>query len=140
MSSPLRTLLRCGATGPIVRFEKIAEQLWNKKLITPKEAAVYLSEVRRSGRRGIERFELWLDKAIDRERPSQSALEIDLAVAVVKAGLPEPVRQHPLMLLAEKLIHVDIAWPEVRLGLEPGTPSGTAATRRCGAITPGSCV
>ena len=120
VSSPLRTLFRCGATGPNVRFEKIAEQLWNKRLITPKEAAVYLDEVRRSGRRGVERFEHWLEKAIDRQRPSQSGLEVELAVAVVKAGLPEPLRQHPLTLLNGEVIHVDVAWEQARLGLEPG--------------------
>ena len=120
VSSPLRTLFRCGATCPNLRFEKIAEQLWNKRLITPQEAAVYLDEVRRSGRGGVERFEHWLEKAIDRPRPSQSALEVDLAAAVVKAGLPDPLRQHPLTLLDGEVIHVDIAWEHARLGLEPG--------------------
>jgi len=120
VATPLRALFRCGATCPNVRFEKIAEQLWNKRLITPKEAAAYLDEVRRSGRGGVERFERWLKKAIDRERPSQSGLEVELAVAVVKAGLPEPLRQHPLTLLNGELIHVDIAWEQARLGLEPG--------------------
>ena len=120
VSSPLRTLFRCAATGPDVRFEKIADQLWNKRLITPKEAAAYLEEVRRSGRSGVQRFETWLEKAIDRQRPSQSGLEVELAVAVVKAGLPEPLRQHPLILLNGELIHVDVAWEQARLGLEPG--------------------
>ena len=36
------------------------------------------------------------------------------------AGLPEPIRQHPLLLLTGELIHLDIAWPEVRLAVEPG--------------------
>ena len=120
VARPLRALFRCGATCPIVRFEKIAEQLWHRRLITPKEGAVYLDEVRRSGRGGVSRFEIWLEKAIERPRPSQSALEVELAVAVVKAGLPDPLRQHPLTLLDGEVIHVDIAWEQARLGLEPG--------------------
>jgi hypothetical protein len=83
VASPLRTLFRCAATCSKVRFEKIAEQMWNRKLITPAEAADYLE-------------------------------------AAVAASLPEPVRQHPLTLLNGEPIHVDVAWPVVRLGLEPG--------------------
>jgi hypothetical protein len=41
-------------------------------------------------------------------------------VTVKRAGLPEPVRQHPLTLLDGIEIHIDVAWPELRLGLEPG--------------------
>ena len=120
VASPLRTLFRCGATCSEVRFEKIAEQMWNRKLITPSEAADYLELVRRQGRYGVGRFEKWLEKASTRERPSQSASEVELALAAVAAGLPEPVRQHQLTLLNGEPIHVDVAWPVVRLGLEPG--------------------
>ena len=38
----------------------------------------------------------------------------------VRAGLPEPERQHPLTLRTGEVIHVDAAWPEARLGVEPG--------------------
>ena len=35
-------------------------------------------------------------------------------------GLPPPVRQHPLTLPTGELIHIDVAWPDMKLGLEPG--------------------
>lgn len=120
VSSPLRTLFRCGATCPNARFEKIAEQMWNRRLITPNEAAAYLQTVRRRGRHGVARFERWLEHAIDRPRPSQSTLEVDLAMAVVRRGLPPPLRQYALDLNNGETIHLDLAWPDVRLGIEPG--------------------
>ena len=40
--------------------------------------------------------------------------------ALRRAGLPEPVRQHPLTLRSGETIHVDLAWPAIRLGVEPG--------------------
>ncbi|MCU1367375.1 MAG: hypothetical protein JWL72_1548 [Ilumatobacteraceae bacterium] len=120
VSSSLRTLFRCAATTGDVRFEKIAEQMWHKRLITPAEAAAYLKTVRRQGRTGVTRFERWLEKAVERPRPAQSTLEIDLITKVVELGLPAPARQFPLTLPNGETIHLDAAWPNVRLGLEPG--------------------
>lgn len=132
VSSPLRTLFRCGATCSDVRFEKIAEQLWHLRLITPAEASEYLQVIRRQGRTGVARFERWLERAIERPRPSQSSLEVDLASAVVALGLPEPLRQFPLALPMDETIHLDLAWPNALLGLEPGSTfwhGGDAKTR-----------
>ena len=120
VSSPLRTLFRCAATCSDVRFEKIAEQMWHRRLITPIEAAEYLELVRRQGRHGVARFERWLERAILRTRPSQSGLEVDLAGALVTVGAPEPQRQYPLTLRSGERIHLDLAWPDMRLGVEPG--------------------
>jgi hypothetical protein len=133
VASPLRTLFRCAAECSDVRFEKIAEQLWHRQLITPSEAAAYLRRVRRSGRSGVARFERWLEKASGRPRPSQSGLEVDLATMVVALGLPEPVRQYELTLLNGESIHLDLAWPPARLGVEPGDSwwhGGNLAMRR----------
>ncbi|MCU1398938.1 MAG: hypothetical protein JWN62_2047 [Acidimicrobiales bacterium] len=94
--------------------------MWNRKLITPLDAAAYLQLVRRRGRRGVTRFERWLEKAATRTRPSQSSLEVDVALAVVQRGLPTPLRQHPLTLADGETIHIDLAWSHVKLGIEPG--------------------
>lgn len=120
LSKPLRTLLRCGATCGDVAFEKIAEQMWHRRLITPNEAAEYLASVRCQGRHGVARFERWLDAAVERPLPAQSGLEIDLATALDGMNLPTPLRQFPLTLLDGITIHLDLAWPDVRLGIEPG--------------------
>jgi len=102
------------------RFERVAEDAWHLGLVAPTEAAEYLEAIRRSGRGGVSRFEKWLSKTSARERPSQSGFELDVVDAIRRAGLPEPQRQQPLRLPSGELIHIDLAWPEVRLGVEPG--------------------
>ncbi len=37
-----------------------------------------------------------------------------------RLGLPRPERQHPLVIPSGETIHLDIAWPAIRLAVEPG--------------------
>ena len=120
IASPLRTLFRLAAVFNDHRFQRAAEDAWHLQLVTPEAAADYLAAVRRSGRTGVIRFEHWLERMSFQSKPSQSGLEQDVIDAIVRAGLPDPVRQLPLILPSGELIHVDVAWPDVRLGVEPG--------------------
>lgn len=135
VTSPERTLFDLGAHFHPKRFEHAAENLWNRDLITPDSAARYLSAIRRQGRRGVSRLEAWLeDVQVRPRRASQSGLEVDFAQALGAAGLPPPLRQFPLQVNDGRvLIHVDLAWPNKRLGLEPGHSvfhAGRDAVRR----------
>ena len=79
-----------------------------------------------------------------RDRPAQSGFELDLLDMIEHAGLPTPARQHPLVLPSGETIHLDVAWPDVRLAIEPGHSwwhGGDLAQRRdqardraCGAV------
>lgn len=120
VATPLRMLFRLAGVFNDHRFQRAAEDCWHRQLVTPEAAAEYLAAVRRSGRTGVTRFEHWLERMSFQSRPSQSGLEQDVLDALVRAGLPEPERQLPLILPSGELIHVDLAWPEVRLGVEPG--------------------
>jgi hypothetical protein len=120
VASPLRTLFRLAGLFNQFRFEQAAEDMWHRRLVSPNEAADYLVQVRRSGRTGVERFERWLARTAVMQRPAASGMEQELLRLVDAAGLPEPVRQFPLQLLNGDLIHIDMAWPNVRFGLEPG--------------------
>jgi hypothetical protein len=102
------------------RFERAAEDAWHLGLATPQQAAAYLAGMAGRGRIGFARFARWVDRAIVRARPAQSGLELEVAAAAVAAGLPEPARQHPVRLADGTLIHLDLAWPDLRLGIEPG--------------------
>jgi hypothetical protein len=88
--------------------------------VSPSDAAAFLARVRRSGRRGVATFEEWLERAGTWSSPAATGLEQLLAGLARRAGLPEPVRQHPLVLLDGTTIHLDLAWPDRRLALEPG--------------------
>jgi hypothetical protein len=119
-ASPLRMLFGLAARFNQYRFERAAEDVWHKNLVTPTAAADYLAEIRRSGRSGVTRFETWLEKTSVRERPSHSDFELDFIDMIDRVGLPQPKRQHPLMLATGELIHLDLAWPDARLAVEPG--------------------
>ncbi len=66
------------------------------------------------------RFDRWLQRVEHSRRPSQSGFELDVLDEIRRVGLPEPARQHELVLPSGERIHVDLAWPPVRLGVEPG--------------------
>lgn len=120
VASPLRMLFGLAGQFNQHRFERAAEDAWHKNLVTPGSAAEFLAEIRRSGRGGVTRFERWLEKTAVRTRPSHTALELDFVDFIDRVGLPTPQRQHPLRLLTGELIHLDIAWPDARLAVEPG--------------------
>ncbi len=117
---PLRMLFGLAGQFNQHRFERAAEDAWHLGLVSPSEAAEYLAMVRRSGRPGVTRFERWLRKTECQARPSATGLELGFVDIIRSAGLPDPVRQHPLTLRSGVTIHIDLAWPEVQLGLEPG--------------------
>jgi hypothetical protein len=120
LASPLRTLFGLARRFNQHRFERAAEDLWHRGLVTPEQADEYLTSIRQSGKHGVRRMEQWLDRATFRQRPAQSGLELALAEMVERVGLPTPVRQLPLTLPSGEIIHLDLAWPSVRLAVEPG--------------------
>lgn len=133
VSSPLLTLFQLATELNEFRFHRAAEDMWNLKLIEPDDARSYLSWIRRSGKGGVAVFEAWLEKVGDRQRPSQTGLELDLLDAILRAGVPEPERQFPLTLIGGKRVELDFAWPELRLAVEPGDSwwhGGEMGTRR----------
>ena len=120
LSSPTRTMFDVASEFNDHRFSRFAEDLWHLGLATPDDASDYLQLVRRSGRGGVRRLETWLDSVRGRWRPAQSELELDLIDALREVGLPEPARQHPVSLLTGEVVHIGVAWPDVRFGVEPG--------------------
>lgn len=120
LATPLRTLFGLARRFNQHRFERAAEDIWHRGLVTPDDASDYLAVIRRSGKEGVIRMEHWLEKATFRERPSQSRLESRFVELIERVGLPTPIRQLPLTLRSGETIHLDIAWPDVRLAVEPG--------------------
>jgi len=102
------------------RFAQAAEDAWHRKLITPSSASSYLERNRGPGRPGVTRFGAWVAKTAGRPQPSQSGLEMTVIDAIGSAGMPDPQRQFPLELLTGEVVHLDIAWPDVKLAVEPG--------------------
>jgi very-short-patch-repair endonuclease len=119
-ATPLRMLWGLAAAFNQHRFERAAEDAWHLGLLTPTDAADYLETHRCRGKDGVQRMEIWLERAVRRDRASQSNLERRLLDALAAVGLPTPDRQYPVTLRDGSTIHFDIAWPEIRLAVEPG--------------------
>lgn len=133
VATPMRMLWGLAATFNQHRFDRAAEDAWNLGLVDPPSAVDYLERHRCRGKDGVLRLETWLDGAIGRTRATQSNLERRLIEALGAIGLPPPQRQYPLELHNGEVIHLDIAWPEVKLAVEPGHRSfhsGSLAVRR----------
>jgi hypothetical protein len=114
-------LFGLAADLPPFRFARAAEDAWHLGLVTPADARSYLEHHRCRGKDGVHVLEWWLERVADHGRPAQSGLEQDVIAALDRLGLPPVVRQHPLQLTNGETIHLDLAWPEIRLAVEPGS-------------------
>jgi hypothetical protein len=120
VATPLRTLFGLAASLHPHRFARAAEDAWNLGLISPEDAADYLERHRCRGKNGVAVLEQWLDGVAGHSRPAQSGFEQLVIECLARVGLPTPVRQHAVRLPTGQTIHLDIAWPEIRLAVEPG--------------------
>lgn len=102
------------------RFEHAADDAWNLGLISPESMDDYLERHRCRGKNGVAQIEAWLERVGSTSRPTQSYFERDLIDALDGIGVEAPRRQHPLTLRSGDVIHLDIAWPAIRLAIEPG--------------------
>ncbi len=133
VASPMRILFGLAQAFNQHRFERAAEDAWHLGLITPSDAADYLERHRCRGKDGVAMIVQWLDRCEGQTRPAQSNLERALLEEFERIGLPRPARQHPLALASGETIHLDIAWPAIRLAVEPGASwfhGGDAGQRR----------
>jgi hypothetical protein len=113
-------LFTIGAELKAFPFERIAEKAWHLKIVDPPRMRTYLEDYRRRGRAGVRRVEEWLNKLGGRTRAMQSNFETDILHAVRRVGLPEPSKQHLVMLPGGIPRHLDLAWAHIKLALEPG--------------------
>ncbi len=120
VAQPMRMLFGLPMRFTQFRFDRAADDAWNLGLIDPPMAADYLERHRCRGKDGVARLERWIVRASVQRAPSQSYFERDLIAAVEAVGLPEPERQYPLQLRDGRTIHLDVAWPSIRLAVEPG--------------------
>ncbi len=120
VAHPLRMLFGIAGRHSQRFLERAAEDAWHLGLVRPDDAVTYLAAIRRSGRTGVRKFEQWLQRVERSRRPAQSRFELDVLEVIRRVGLPEPVTQHELTLPSGETIHIDLAWPDVRLGVEPG--------------------
>ena len=118
LTSPPRTVFDLAAGLNDERLESIIEQVVHDELATIATLIATGKRLRQRGRRGSARFGRVLQSRPQWLKPLDSDLELLVERAIVAAGLPRPLRQHPTRLHTGELIHPDYFWPVERVVLE----------------------
>jgi hypothetical protein len=132
VATPLRMMFGLAADLNQYRFNRAAEDAWHLGLTNPGAMSVYLQNHRCRGKDGVTTMQSFVDVAMTRARPAQSGLEQEFIEAFEKI-LPPVVRQFELTIPSGEVVKLDIAWPDIRLAVEPGSSwfhGGDAAQAR----------
>ena len=117
VTSPARTLLDLGAVAPVEVVESALEDALMRRLVTFELLARTIERLGGPGRNGAGVLRALVQKRDPATAPTQSVLEDALLRVLRRGGLPEPVRQYEV-----GSVRLDIAYPEVRLGIEADSP------------------
>lgn len=113
VTTPARTLVDLGAVAPVEVVEGALEDALHRRLVTRSWLERTLTRGCAPGRDGAGTLRrLLLDRPVDR-RPTESTLEDEIVRIIRRAGLPEPVRQHPVGRW-----RIDVSYPDDRIAIE----------------------
>ena len=118
LTNPVRTVCDVAALVSDEDLASVIEQVLDEHRV--RYATIARTAYRLIGRGwpASTRLRAVLEGRPDGAAPHDSHLELRLARALVRAGLPEPVRQLPITLLDGMTIHADLAYPARRLVIE----------------------
>ena len=116
VTSVRRTLLDLGSVVPQDRLEKCVERALFRGLTSLGALWAYLDEVGRRGRRGVQPLRRVLELR-GRVPATESDLETEMVQLLRRAGLPEPVRQHEV-IVASRRFRIDLAYPDLKIAIE----------------------
>ena len=111
-----RTLLDLGSVVPQDRVEKCVERAIFRGMTSAGALWAYIDEVGRQGRRGVQPLRGVLELR-GRVPATESDLETEMVQLLRRAGLPEPVRQHEIVV-ASRRFRIDLAYPELKIAIE----------------------
>jgi very-short-patch-repair endonuclease len=118
LTSPPRTAFDLAWQLSDERLESVIEQLVHDKRCTIPTLFATGRRLAQSGRNGSDRYIRVLQSRPAWLRPVGSDLELRFERAVIAAGLPRPLRQHPFTLLDGEVVHPDFSWPELHEAVE----------------------
>jgi very-short-patch-repair endonuclease len=116
VTSVRRTLLDLGSVVAQDRLERCVERAIFRGLTSPGALWAYIDEVGRQGRRGVQPLRAVLELR-GRVPAAESDLETEMVQLLRRGGLPEPVRQHEVVV-ASRRFRIDLAYPELKIALE----------------------
>jgi hypothetical protein len=118
VTSPARTVVDLAAVVSAPRLRLVVEAGVLDRSLTLAEVGAILSRVRRRGKPGVSRLAAVLDDLGPGDGIPHSELERLLDRVIELAGLPPPLREHPLPGAGPRSGFVDRYWPDARLVVE----------------------
>jgi very-short-patch-repair endonuclease len=118
LTSPPRTVFDLAADLDDLRFTAVVEQVLREGRCTLPTLVAVGERLCAPGRRGSGRFARVVSARPSGLRPTDSKLELLVERALLEAGLPAPVRQHPIRLPDGSIVHPDFYWPVEHVALE----------------------
>lgn len=118
VTSPPRTLFDMAAVADRASLESMIEQAIERRMCTIPTLLAVADRLARPGRPGSGRFVATIAGRPAWRKPVDSHDELVLERALVAAGLPDPVRQHPVTLRSGQVVHPDLCWPDIRFAVE----------------------
>jgi very-short-patch-repair endonuclease len=117
VTSPARTLLDLGAVADREAVEVALEDALRRGLVSLRTLHQTLDRLGQQGQRGTATLRRLLDERCD-AAPAESQLAIRLLRLLRRTGLPEPVRQWPILENGRVVARVDLTYPERRVAIE----------------------
>lgn len=117
VTSVVRTIIDLPAVTSPRRTDEAFEDALARRLCTVDQVLDRFVQIARRGRPGTRVMRQLLEKRSGRYVPTQSVFEHRLLPLIEQAGLPAPVRQHPVAV-RDTTVFLDFAWPLVRVAVE----------------------
>jgi hypothetical protein len=117
-TSPPRTVFDLASCFSDERLESIIEQVLHDRLSTIPTLMATAARLRQRGRNGSARIGRVLGSRPAWLKPVDSDLELRVERAIIEAGLPRPLRQHPIRVPSGELFRLDFYWPVEAEALE----------------------
>lgn len=117
ITTPTRTLIDIAALLTAESLEWALDDALRKGLTRPARLEWHIRRLAAPGRTGIPLIRGLVGKRLPRGVPSPTRLERRLVSLIKRAGLPDPIREYPLILDGRKR-YLDFAWPHVKLDIE----------------------
>jgi very-short-patch-repair endonuclease len=96
----------------------VIEDVRNKGLCTDAELGDVYHDLCGRGRRGSAAWQRLAELTERAGRPTMSDIELEFQQALIEAGLPPAIQQHPVTLPNGRTAYLDLAYPDCRLDIE----------------------
>ncbi len=120
VTTAARTVVDLAAVLRKGRFEQVVEDGIVRRTFTVAQVGDVLREVRRKGKPGVLLVEGTLDLLGPGEGLTRSVLERLLDEAIALAGLPDPLREHPIPTVQQLVGFADRTYEDARWIIEAG--------------------